>query len=44
MGPVTMMRNQLEKPGGTKANFTSKEWADSIQFWQEFAVLEIEKE
>ena len=29
MGPVTMMRNQLELPGGTKANYKSEDWAKS---------------
>jgi len=40
MGPVTMMRNQLELPGGTKAFYESDEWANSIKFWQEYAMLE----
>ncbi|MBT4783775.1 MAG: DUF3228 family protein [Candidatus Marinimicrobia bacterium] len=40
MGPVTMMRNQLELPGGTKARYSSEEWAESVKFWQEFAALE----
>ena len=40
MGPITMMRNQLELPGGTKANYTSKEWAESVQFWQHYAIIE----
>ena len=40
MGPVTMMRNQLQRPGGTKANFESEKWAQSIKFWQEYAVLD----
>ncbi|MBI65187.1 MAG: hypothetical protein CMG64_02700 [Candidatus Marinimicrobia bacterium] len=39
MGPITMMRNQLELPGGTKANYTSKEWAESVKFWQEYTLL-----
>ena len=38
MGPVTMMRNQLELPGGTKALYSSEEWADSVRFWQRYAV------
>ena len=42
MGPVTMMRNQLELPGGTKANYSADEWAYSIEFWQHYAVLETE--
>jgi hypothetical protein len=42
MGPVTMMRNQLELPGGTKANYSADEWAYSVEFWQHYAVLEPE--
>lgn len=44
MGPVTMMRNQLQLPGGTKAFYTSEEWAESVRFWQQFAALEPENE
>lgn len=40
MGPVTMMRNQLELTGGTKAHYSSEEWAESVQFWQEYAALD----
>ena len=40
MGPVTMMRNQLELPGGTKAKYSSEDWAKSIEFWQQYAALE----
>ena len=40
MGPVTMMRNQLQRPGGTKGDYTSKEWAESVEFWQEYAIKE----
>ncbi len=39
MGPVTMMRNQLQLPGGTSANYSSDEWAESINFWQQYAFL-----
>ena len=39
MGPITMMRNQLELPGGTKALYDSKKWAESVNFWQKFALL-----
>ena len=38
MGPVTMMRNQLQLPGGTKGKYTSKEWAESVEFWQKYAI------
>ncbi|MBN4081273.1 DUF3228 family protein [Caldithrix abyssi] len=40
MGPVTMMRNQLELPGGTKAHYSSEEWAEAVRFWQEYAALD----
>ena len=39
MGPITMMRNQLQLPGGTKAFYKSEEWAESVNFWQNYAVL-----
>ena len=38
MGPVTMMRNQLQKPGGTKGEYDSSDWAESVDFWQKYAV------
>ena len=38
MGPITMMRNQLEKPGGTKGEYSSFEWAESVDFWQQYAI------
>ena len=40
MGPVTMMRNQLQLSGGTKAYYKSEHWAESVKFWQGFAVLD----
>ncbi len=40
MGPVTMMRNQLQKPGGTKGIYESDKWAKSVDFWQKYAILE----
>jgi hypothetical protein len=39
MGPTTMMRNQLQLTGGTKAYFESEKWAYSVKFWQEHAIL-----
>ena len=39
MGPVTMMRNQLQLPGGTKGKYSSEEWAKSVKFWQEHCFL-----
>tara|TARA_Y100000031_G_scaffold151416_1_gene192608 strand:- start:123 stop:695 length:573 start_codon:yes stop_codon:yes gene_type:complete len=41
MGPVTMMRNQLQLPGGTKACYSSEEWAESVRFWQQYAALDM---
>ena len=40
MGPVTMMRNQLQLPGGTKGVYSSDEWAESVNFWQKYAIKE----
>ena len=40
MGPVTMMRNQLNLDGGTKAYYSSNEWANSVRFYQLYAILE----
>ena len=40
MGPVTMMRNQLNLEGGTSANYTSEEWAEAVEFWQKYAELD----
>ena len=40
MGAVTMMRNQLQKPGGTKGFYESEKWAESVDFWQQYAILE----
>ena len=39
MGPVTMMRNQLELPGGTAAHYSSNDWAASVNFWHQYAFL-----
>ena len=39
IGLITMMRNQLNLKGGTKANYSAAEWAESVQFWQQFAPL-----
>ena len=40
MGPVTMMRNQLQLVGGTKGIYSSEEWAESVYFWQNYAIKE----
>ena len=42
MGPVTMMRNQLQLTGGTKAYYESDDWAESVNFWQGYAMLDVE--
>ena len=38
MGHVTMMRNQLQLIGGSAANYESEKWAQSVKFWQEYAI------
>ena len=40
IGPVTMMRNQLNLVGGTEAVYSSEEWAISVRFWQKYAAIE----
>lgn len=40
MGPVTMMRNQLQLKGGTKGIYSNEEWAQSVYFWQNYALKE----
>ena len=40
IGPVTMMRNQIQLPGGTKGFYESEKWAKAVKFWQEYATLE----
>ena len=42
MGPVTMMRNQLQLTGCTKAYYKSEDWAESVNFWQGYAMLDTE--
>tara|TARA_Y100001936_G_scaffold253183_1_gene316345 strand:- start:7092 stop:7652 length:561 start_codon:yes stop_codon:yes gene_type:complete len=39
MGPITMMRNQLQLKGGTKGVYSSEQWAESVKFWQEYCFL-----
>ena len=39
MGPITMMRNQLQLEGGTKGFYKSEEWAKSVNFWQKYCFL-----
>ena len=33
MTPLAMARNYLEMPGGTKSDYTAKEFADAIYYW-----------
>jgi hypothetical protein len=33
MAPMTMARNQLELPGGTKVDYTGRQFAEAIVFW-----------
>jgi len=40
MQPVTMMRNQLRLPGGTRAHYSTAQWAEAVRFWQQYAALE----
>ena len=37
MGPVTMMRNQLQLKGGTKGEYSSNSWARSLNFRQKYS-------
>ena len=39
MGYVTMMRNQLDLPGGTDAIYSSDEWAESVYFSQKYIAV-----
>ena len=41
MGPITMMRNQLELPGGTAAYYSSEKWAESVNFWQKYTFKKV---
>ena len=44
MGPVTMMRNQLQLTGGTQGLYKSEEWAESVYFWQNYAIKELKED
>lgn len=37
MQPISMARNFLDKPGGTKSNYTAEEFAKSIYYWSQRA-------
>jgi hypothetical protein len=38
MHPVTMARNQMDKEGGTKRDYTPQEWAEAVWFWSQHAL------
>ena len=40
MGPITMMRNELQLKGGTKGHYSSEQWAESVEFWQKYSIGE----
>jgi hypothetical protein len=33
----------MELLGGTKGQYTSEDWAESVEFWQNYAVLAPDK-
>lgn len=35
MHPLTMARNMLEKPGGTKSTYTAQEFAEAVYYWSQ---------
>ena len=35
MEPLTLARNFLEKPGGTKSTYTAQQFAESIYYWSQ---------
>ena len=35
MHPLTMARNMLEKPGGTKATYTAQQFAEAVYYWSQ---------
>lgn len=40
MSPYTMARNQCRLKGGTKGNYSSEEWAESVEFWSRHVMVE----
>ena len=40
MQPMTMARNMLNKEGGTKAEYTGQQFAESLWFWKEHCMYE----
>lgn len=39
MDPLTMARNYLEKPGGTFADYSAREFAEAIYYWSRRAIF-----
>jgi hypothetical protein len=39
MPPITMARNYLSLPGGTKADYTAKQFAESMIYWSTRAMI-----
>lgn len=39
MRPITMMRNQQNLTGGTITKYPSQEWSDSVNFWNNHAMM-----
>jgi hypothetical protein len=42
MHPLTMARNFLELPGGTKGEYTPEQFAKAIVFWAEHVLVDLE--
>jgi hypothetical protein len=40
MHPMTMARNMLNKEGGTKAEYTGQQFAESLWFWKDYVLYE----
>lgn len=40
MHPLAMARNMLEKPGGTKSDYSAQEFAESIYYWSQRVKVE----
>lgn len=38
MTPMAMARNMLELPGGTKAEYTARQFAEAIEYWSKHAM------
>ena len=40
-GTINIMQNKMEPAGGiTKVYYESEKWAETVKFWQEYAVLD----